>query len=106
MVAILQEITDFYATDNLMIVAFLIIGCAAAIGHLLDRTLGELAFGLVGNSALVLMSILVATSIGREHVMLISTDESIRVAILACTLSTGLLLGLGALKAYLLRWRV
>ena len=106
MIAILQEITDFYATDNLMLVALVIIGCACAIGHLLDRTLRELAFGMAGNSALVLMSILVATSVGREQVTLISGDESVRVAILACSLATGLMLGLGALKAYLLRWHV
>jgi hypothetical protein len=106
MIAILQEITDFYAIDNLMLMMLLTLGCSCAVGHLLDRTLREFAFGMVGNSALVLMSILVATSVGREQVTLISDDESIRVAVLACSLVIGLMLLLGALKAFVLRWRL
>ena len=104
--SILQDFTNYYAYDNLMLFILATVASACAIGHLLDKTLGDLAFGMLPNSFLVLMSMLVAVSIGRNHVDLVTYDESARFAILACSLTTGLLLGLGALKAYLLRYRV
>ena len=104
--AILQDFTRFYTADNLMLVVLATMAAAAAIGHLLDKVLQDMAFGMVGNSFLVLMSIIVAVSIGRNHVTLVSSDESVRIAMLACSLATGLMLGLGALKAYLLRCKI
>ena len=103
---ILQDFYRLYATENLMLIVLMTLGASAAIGHLLDKTLGNLAFGIVGNSCLVLMSIVVAVSLARTQLTLFTYDESARVAILASSLSTGLVLGLGALKAYLLRCKI
>ena len=105
-IRLLQELSHYYATDNLMLVVVVTLGGAAAIGHVLDKALGDLAFGIVGNACLVLMSMIVAVSLARSNVNLITYDESARFAILASSLSTGLILGMGALKAYLLRCKI
>lgn len=98
---ILQQLTNFYATDNIMTVVLISIVCAFIIGHLLDRTLGGFSFGLVGNALLVLMSMIIGVSVGPEHATFTNGDDSARVALLSSAVATGLLLGLGALKSYL-----
>lgn len=103
---ILGGLEHFHAADNLMLIVVFTLGGAAAIGHVLDRALGGLAFGIAGNSFLVLMGIIVAVSVGRTHVNLINHDESAWIAVLASSLAAGIVLALGALKAYVLQRRI
>lgn len=102
---VLQQLTNFYATDNLMLVVLLVSGCSFVIGHLLDRVLGGMSFGPIGNSFLVLMSMIVGVAIGPEHASFVNSDDAVRMALLSSAVATGLLLGLGALKSYLFNLR-
>ena len=103
---VLQQLTNFYATDNIMLVVLVASGCSFVIGHLLDRILGGMSFGPIGNSFLVLMSMIVGVSIGPEHATFVNGDDAIRMALLSSIVATGLLLGLGALKSYLFSLKV
>ncbi len=102
---ILQQLTNFYATDNIMSVVFISVVCALVIGHLLDKTLGGFSFGLFGNALLVLMSMIVGVSVGPEHATFMNSNGSVRMAVLSSAVATGLLLGLGALKSYLINFK-
>lgn len=100
-----QLVSD-YAADHMIMIIFVMVCSASVIGHLLNKALGQFAFGMVGNSSVVLMSIIVAVSIGRTSVTILTFGESIRFVILAISFSIGFVLTLGALKAFLPRWRL
>ncbi|MGE3244808.1 MAG: hypothetical protein AB7F96_17900 [Beijerinckiaceae bacterium] len=103
---ILQQLTNFYATDNIMMVLLIAMTSAFAIGHLLNKILGGMSFGLAGNAILVMMSMVIAVSVGPETARFVNGDDTVRMIMLSSAVATGLMLALGALKAYLLQFRV
>ena len=73
-----HQLVTYYSAEHLIPIIFVMVGVATVIGHLLDRTLGQFAFGMVGNSSLVLMSMIVAVSVGRASLTTFTYGESIR----------------------------
>ena len=104
--SISHQLVNYYSGYQLILIMFVMVCIAAVIGHLLDKALDKFAFGLVGNSSLILMSMIVAVLLGPTSTTMFTYGESIRSVVIAISLSLGLVLGLGVLKAFLPRWRL
>lgn len=95
------QISTYFAFEGVVLAILFSLAFAFVAGAIIERVMGDLSFGLFGNAFLVLLGIGIANFVAPANVGAMTTDEVMRICMLASSISIALLLTLSGLKRYL-----
>ena len=94
-------LVQLYLSEHFLQTTFTVLVFSTAVGHLFDRAMGSMSFGIVINSAAVLLAIIASMSIEQRHIVALLPDNAMRISIVAATIATGMLIMVASLRRWL-----
>ena len=90
-----------YFSGYFLQTAFVATLFSATVAHLVDKAMGAQSFGILVNTAVVLLAICIGLSLSQPQIVALFPDDTLRVSMVAVFAGCGMLLTTASLRRWL-----